>query len=1121
MDAAQALVKATAAKRGRPRKNAALAGRFKAARQRQPSPDPHTDSNSDASDAEPLPPPPLAAAAAIGRRSSGAPGGRPKPKSYANHGDRELRSDWALDNQVRKFLDQLDSMFPSHEQFGQFAYALFSKERMQEELRQRGWPTRAEQAVCHGVKERLQEQREAHIHKETIGRVAHNAIMSAAASGVLAFVAGGGTREQLAAAIGVSRQALWLVERREEKAKMHGELLILDPARKLRKDAVSDATVAAIQGFWAKKTQASPDKKPWVTVTLEDGTEVKHGVHWQKEPTKEIYEMYLDDPPEGADQMVGLSTFTRLKPNFVRKSGFKGCLCPKCYSTRLMHAGYRELLIDAGAATNACDCSFCTFHKHRRAQFDADPKKNDFATVVYPPETPRRLADAMLCPKAPLRPDSGFKGTHYPTFDPTCMRQFLDKGRLRELSFLDSEDGANLGEKPRSRHAEVGAFARQNECRLGCCSPLRAPPDRERECCVGSSEGVSCHACGEAKFAFTPPPECKLAANGTTTYRRMSKVPRRSGKEGAEREEEVEETVPTPQFLTAFKAQFSVWLLHIYVADWQDAVAELLMETEKPGHAVIGQDFGMNYTCVAGNEIKGGFFEREQVSLHTFLTYSEWPSDWDKLSHPDKKERAKQMMQAMIFYSDDKHHDSTYVKHNHEELYRFLHKQRADLGLPALTAATLLSDGGPGHYKQCRNFYNMCLMAVEAASLDPTDLAGERRLPFRLAHEFLAPDHGKGQWDGITSSEKNLLMSAEKSGVLPLSNAERVVQHLSQEKYVKKKFDGFPKAPFKVRAGSHYSAEYTSRFLTKSADLELRRSEEGDVATVSGTRTHFSYIYDRPGNLRMRWLGCPCKKCQDNRHNECVQPDLCGMHVVKDVKMTDRRGVRAHEAKRRILVKDLAQNCRAGDIVAVYAGNNDEFGRDYWLARVHKSARGVTMDEGERTCTHTGEVFKGPRGDSPGELFLETVMYRCLTGNPVDDRLFVKEISGGSEAARQPFLTAAQLLRCRVATAAEWESWRIPATGDSDMSDADSDDDAPIGQRRFCDSWELPEAREAEIRRMIDSEFKDGLFEDSTDNPNRRWVLHADGSVQHVRHGEAEEQSDGEDAAMDAAQDGA
>ena len=31
-----------------------------------------------------------------------------------------------------------------------------------------------------------------------------------------------------------------------------------------------------------------------------------------------------------------------------------------------------------------------------------------------------------------------------------------------------------------------------------------------------------------------------------------------------------------------------------------------------------------------------------------------------------------------------------------------------------------------------------------------------------------------------------------------------------------------------------------------------------------------------------------------------------------------------------------------------------------------------------------------------------------------------------------------------------------------------------------------------------------GGGEHSTDNPNRRWVLHADG-VQHVRHGEADE----------------
>ena len=56
-----------------------------------------------------------------------------------------------------------------------------------------------------------------------------------------------------------------------------------------------------------------------------------------------------------------------------------------------------------------------------------------------------------------------------------------------------------------------------------------------------------------------------------------------------------------------------------------------------------------------------GFFEREQVSLHTILVYSEWPPDWDELSYPDLMQRAKQMMQTIVYFSDDKHHDATYV----------------------------------------------------------------------------------------------------------------------------------------------------------------------------------------------------------------------------------------------------------------------------------------------------------------------------------------------------------------------------------------------------------------------------------------------------------------------------
>ena len=1054
------------------------------------SPDRSDEQDTAAAAAAPVSPDMLGAVLARGRDAE-TPGGtkRARVSLAENRLSREPLSDAALGKRVLALERQLQIEFP-RDKFGQVIRALYYRRAVQDELKAFGAPTRAEQAVARGVRRRLEEQRAEHIHKDKLGRVVHNGIAAAAACAIVDFVKAGGTRAELAEAMGCSRRALYAIEQRENKAQLLGQVLLLDPTRRVRKDALSAESQALIQAFWRDNTQASPDKKPFVSKTFEDGSTTRHGVHWQQEPTKDLYCKFLEKTPPGCD-LVGLTTFTAQRPYFVKKARYEGCLCPRCYGTKNMTDAYRGLLVEAGRATNECPCAFCLDHKKKARAFDLNPDKDAFETISYPPETSRRLAEALLCPKAALRPGSGFTGKTYPTYDPQCFRQFLQE---KQLKFLDGEGtGANLGQK--SRHAEVGAFARQNECRLGCCPPLHAPSDRERECCVGSSEGVSCHGCGDAKFVFSPPADCKLAQNGTVTYSRMVKVPRRSGKPGDEREELVETTVPTHEFMKAFKAQFSMWLLHIYEADWQDAMAELLMATERKGHAVIGQDFGMNYTCVAGAEIKGGFFEREQVSLHTILVYSDWPDDWDKLSYPDKKERAKQMLQACIFYSDDKHHDSTYVKHNHEELYKFLQQQRAELGLTPLTAATLLSDGGPGHYKQRHNFFNMCAML------------GILPAGFRLAYEFLAPDHGKGQWDGFTSAEKNLLMEGEKGGLLsaPLSNSRRIVDHLSSPKFAKKKDPDHPKAPYRVRAASHFSAEFTTRFHTATAELELRRSQEEDVTPVEGTRSHFSFLFDRPGNLRMRWLGCPCVQCEAGRYGECVNADLCGQYVEKSVTSVGRAGVRARDAQRRIHVRELVQQVRVGDIVAVYT-TADEHGRDYWLAKVVKSARGVTQQEGERKCPHTGEVFKGPKGDSPGELFVETVFFRCSSGDASDDRVFVRELQYG-EVRHEPFLTPVELLRHRVCSAGEWESWRTAPADQQAGSDSDSDDDRPVGARLFVDSWELPTAKAAEIRRRIDIDFQDGLYEMDNDG-NRRWVGRREGLAVQVEHGADPEQAE-------------
>ena len=112
-----------------------------------------------------------------------------------------------------------------------------------------------------------------------------------------------------------------------------------------------------------------------------------------------------------------------------------------------------------------------------------------------------------------------------------------------------------------------------------------------------------------------------------------------------------------------------------------------------------------------------------------------------------------------------------------------------------------------------------------------------------------------------------VLTAAEVAGYKPaLSNAERVVAYLSHPDRQRKKDPEHLNAPFNVDAGSSFSAEFKHFVLTKSDDLEKRRATEGDVGTVDGTRSHFSFAFDRvsegnTGELRMRWLSCPCEMC--------------------------------------------------------------------------------------------------------------------------------------------------------------------------------------------------------------------------------------------------------------------
>jgi hypothetical protein len=132
------------------------------------------------------------------------------------------------------------------------------------------------------------------------------------------------------------------------------------------------------------------------------------------------------------------------------------------------------------------------------------------------------------------------------------------------------------------------------------------------------------------------------------------------------------------------------------------------------------------------------------------------------------------MGQSHIYLSDDRHHDTTYVKDNNEHLLPLLQQQRADMHMQPIKHVTYLSDGGPAHYKNARSFYNMTHV--------PNDLAPQPRgstEPLKADWIFLGPNHGKNNWDGVTGIFKNkcrraclnkrtVLESAHPDSILPV-----------------------------------------------------------------------------------------------------------------------------------------------------------------------------------------------------------------------------------------------------------------------------------------------------------------------------------------------------------------
>jgi hypothetical protein len=114
------------------------------------------------------------------------------------------------------------------------------------------------------------------------------------------------------------------------------------------------------------------------------------------------------------------------------------------------------------------------------------------------------------------------------------------------------------------------------------------------------------------------------------------------------------ETTPH-EFVEYVKPKLTAFVLHNYVASWQDLQFKELFSSVPPNTLISCVDFSENYTLKIQNEIQSMHWHNEQVTILIHITYRENP-DWSL----ENKEPL--LLKEIHYYiSDDQTHDSLFV----------------------------------------------------------------------------------------------------------------------------------------------------------------------------------------------------------------------------------------------------------------------------------------------------------------------------------------------------------------------------------------------------------------------------------------------------------------------------
>ena len=281
------------------------------------------------------------------------------------------------------------------------------------------------------------------------------------------------------------------------------------------------------------------------------------------------------------------------------------------------------------------------------------------------------------------------------------------------------------------------------------------------------------------------------------------------------------------QLLTLFTHQLSKMSIHLFHFRWQAMQFDECKKQLQDGDVVMIMDFAQNYTHHRQDEIQGGFWSRNQTTLHPIVTY--YPCTEEGCNHLVRDE--------IMILSDDRNHD-------YQAVNAFVKKAMAHLESKEIPVKRLImwSDNCGVQYKSCSVFYMMSQM---------TSLMCQRN--------YFCAKHGKAEADGCIGRLSMHIDAVVRSGSHEFGNASELMAYCDLNLKLSKEEKGTC-----VHWQRHY---FEVSQINRDASFKAR--------TVEGTLDlHSVRNTGRVGFIEVRESSCFCEVCFLNEPGVCKSEHL-------------------------------------------------------------------------------------------------------------------------------------------------------------------------------------------------------------------------------------------------------